>query len=190
MVAIIITGSPGTGKTTVSKIVAKNLESPLININDLITEKHIYNGYDEEKGYKVVDLSSLSREIKLALDEFSKEQLIVIEGHLAHYFDVEELVETVIVLRSRPDILRKRLNRRKWSDSKVQENLEAEALDICTFEAVEIHGEKVNELDTSDLGVEDVVELVIEILDGKKHFSPGKLNFLEDYLDENSDKKI
>ena len=67
---------------------------------------------------------------------------------------------------------------------KIRENLEAEALDICTFEAVEIHGQKVNELDTSDLSVEEVAELIIQILDDKKYFPPGKLNFLEDYMGE------
>ena len=78
------------------------------------------------------------------------------------------------------DILRKRLNKREWSNSKVQENLEAEALDICTFEAVEMYGERVNELDTSDIGVEEVADLIIEVLNGKKYFPPGNLNFLED----------
>ncbi|MFY9637512.1 MAG: AAA family ATPase [Methanobacterium sp.] len=183
MVAVLITGTPGTGKTTVSKIVAKKLECPLIAVNDLVVEKQIYNGYDEEKGYKVVDLHALSREIKLVL-KYSNNERVIVEGHLAHYFDEDELVETVIVLRSRPDILRKRLDIRKWNDSKIRENLEAEALDICTFEAVEIHGQKVNELDTSDLSVEDVAELIIEILDDKKYFPPGKLNFLEDYMGE------
>ena len=83
-------------------------------------------------------------------------------------------------LRARPDILTKRLYKRKWSNSKIQENLEAEALDICTFEAVEIHGDKVNELDTTDIDLEEVADMVIEIINGKKNFPPGKLNFLED----------
>jgi adenylate kinase len=183
MVAVLITGTPGTGKTTVSKIVAKKLECPLIAVNDLVVEKQIYNGYDEEKGYKVVDLHALSKEIKLVL-KYSNNERVIVEGHLAHYFDEDELVETVIVLRSRPDILRKRLDIRKWNDSKIRENLEAEALDICTFEAVEIHGKNVNELDTSDLSVEDVAEIIIEILNDKKYFPPGKINFLEDYMGE------
>ena len=62
----------------------------------------------------------------------------------------------------------------------MQENLEAEALDICTFEAVEIHGSKVNELDTSDIDVGEVADVIVEIIKYKKHFPPGDLNFLED----------
>ena len=178
MTAVIITGTPGTGKTTVSKIVAKTLNSSLMPINDLILEKHLYDGHDAEKGYKIVDMDALSREINLAIT--STNERVIIEGHLAHDFGVDELVEFVIVLRARPSVLRKRLNTREWSDSKIQENVESEALDICTFEAVEIHGDKVNELDTSDLNVNEVAEIVIQILKGKKQLPPGKINFLEE----------
>ncbi len=178
MTAVLITGTPGTGKTTVSRIVAEKLETSLLAVNDLVDEKHIYNGVDAEKGYKVVDLDTLSNEIKVSVENSDKGHVIV-EGHLAHEFS-SDIVDMVIVLRARPDILRKRLNKRDWSDSKVYENLEAEALDICTFEAVEIHGKKVNELDTSDIDVEEVVEIVIDIINCKKHYPPGNLNFLEE----------
>ncbi len=179
MAVILITGTPGTGKTTVSTIVAKKLKTSMVAVNDLVDEKHIYNGHDEEKGYKMVDLDALSDEIKIIVED-SNDDHIIVEGHLSHHFKKDDLVDLIIVLRARPDILRKRLNKRGWSESKVQENLEAEALDICTFEAVEIHGKKVNELDTSDIKVEEVADLLIEVLNGKKHFPPGNLNFLDD----------
>jgi adenylate kinase len=178
MAAVIITGTPGTGKTTISKIVAKILNAPLIALNELIIEKHLYNGHDDKKGYKIVDMESLSGEINLILNSIDKQ--LIIEGHLAHDFGVDEQVQSVIVLRARPSVLRKRLNKREWSDSKIQENVEAEALDLCTFEAVEIHGDKVHEVDTSDLDVDEVAEIIIQILNGKKQLPPGKINFLEE----------
>jgi adenylate kinase len=179
MKTIIITGTPGTGKTTVSKIISNKLESSLIAVNDLIEEKHIYNGYDAEKGYKLVDIDALSKEISVKLSG-SNDEYMIVEGHLAHEFNDDEHVDIVIVLRARPDILRKRLNKRNWSHSKVQENIEAEALDICTFESVELHREKVHELDTSDLDADEVADIIIEIVSGKKNFPPGNLNFLDD----------
>jgi adenylate kinase len=178
MKTVLITGTPGTGKTTVSRIVAEKLETSLLAVNDLVDEKHIYNGVDVEKGYKVVDLDALANEIEFIIENSDKNHVIV-EGHLAHEFS-SDIVDVVIVLRARPDILRKRLNKRDWSESKVYENIEAEALDICTFEAVELHGNKVNELDTSDIDVEGVADIVIEIINCKKHFPPGNLNFLEE----------
>ncbi len=179
MTAVLITGTPGTGKTTASKIAAKKLQSSLVAVNDLVNDEKLYTGHDPEKGYKVVDLDALSRIIEVKLKDLNDNNLII-EGHLAHTFKNDDLIDLVIVLRARPDILRKRLNKRGWADSKVQENLEAEALDICTFEAVEIHGAKVNELDTSDIDVEEVADVIVEIIKYKKHFPPGELNFLED----------
>ena len=69
----------------------------------------------------------LTSEINLILNSLDKQ--LIIEGHIAHDFGVDEKVNTVIVLRTRPSVLRKRLNKRRWSDSKIQENVEAEALD-------------------------------------------------------------
>jgi adenylate kinase len=178
MTVIIITGTPGTGKTTVSKIVSKTLNFHLIALNELIIEKHLYNGHDDKKGYKIVDMDALSSELNFSLNNIDKQ--VIIEGHLAHDFGVDAQVESVIVLRARPSVLRKRLNKREWTDSKIQENVEAEALDLCTFEAVEIHGDKVHELDTSELDADEVAEIIIQILNGNKQLPPGKINFLEE----------
>jgi adenylate kinase len=178
MSVILITGTPGTGKTTVSKLLSQKLSIPLVAVNDLVEEKHLYHGYDPEKGYKEVDMEDLCHELETIIINFQKDGLII-EGHLAHFLENSDLIDCVVVLRARPDILRKRLSKRNWPESKVNENVEAEALDICTFEAVENHANKVNEVDTTDLEVEDVVDLIIKIVNGEKHIPPGDVNFLE-----------
>ena len=45
---------------------------------------------------------------------------------------------------------------------------------------MEIHGDKVHELDTSDLKADEVTEIIIQILNGNKQLPPGKINFLEE----------
>ena len=45
---------------------------------------------------------------------------------------------------------------------------------------METHGDKVHEVDTSDLDVDDVSEIIIQILNGNKQLPPGKINFLEE----------
>ena len=57
----------------------------------------------------------------------------------------------MIVLRVRPEILRLRLEKRDYSELKVRENLEAEAMGVCTAEAYDIYGENISEIDASDL---------------------------------------
>lgn len=55
---IVITGTPGTGKSTTSQLLAQQSPVPLrhINVGDLVKEKGLHNGYDEEwQSYNVDD---------------------------------------------------------------------------------------------------------------------------------------
>jgi len=56
-----------------------------------------------------------------------------VEGHLSYYFEEADLV---IVLRAHPTILRKRLQDKGFNDAKIQENIEAEALDVCALKLI------------------------------------------------------
>jgi adenylate kinase len=54
------------------------------------------------------------------------------------------------VLRCRPDELKKRLSKRKYRVKKIQENADAEAIDVCLIETVEkFSTEQILELDTT-----------------------------------------
>ena len=89
----------------------------------------------------------------------------------------------IIVLRLNPNILQNRLLRRNYSEEKIHENLEAEALGVCSVEAYEHHGENVNEIDTTDSDVQEVLNLVLDVLFDKKHFPVGNVDFLLWILD-------
>lgn len=172
---ILITGTPGVGKTTVSKILNDKLDAHLIAINELVDKKHLYTGIDEEKGYKIVDIDALFNE----LDDIKKDNesnYIIVEGHLSHFYDNSDLV---IVLRANPDILRSRMKVKGWKEAKVNENIEAEALGICSYEAYEIHGEKVNEIDTGIISPHEVSNLIIEVINGNRKFPVGNVDYLE-----------
>lgn len=55
---IFLTGTPGVGKTTVSKLLAKKLSAKVININELVKEKSLYIGLDEKRNSVIVDLKN------------------------------------------------------------------------------------------------------------------------------------
>lgn len=177
---ILITGTPGVGKTTVSKILAEKLDARIIHINELVNKKHIYTGIDEEKGYKIVDLDVLFKEVNLIIQENSDCEYIVIEGHLSHLFEKSDIV---IVLRANPHVLRDRMMSKGWKEAKIRENIEAEIIDLCSYESFEIHENKVNEMDTSDISPLKVVDLIIDVINGNKRFPVGNVDFL-DYLKE------
>lgn len=172
--AVFISGTPCTGKTTVSEVLASKLNCRLIKINDLAIDNGFVLGIDDEKGYKVIDIDALDSKVNEIIE--SSDEMLVFEGHLAHLCNG---ATKVIVLRVRPEILQKRLEERDYSDSKIRENLEAEALGVCTAEAYDIYGENVCEVDASDLTVEEIVDLLVDVIDGKIEFSVGEIDFMD-----------
>lgn len=185
---IILTGTPGTGKTTISHLLAEKFGCKLVDINLLVDEKHLYTGLDPEKGYKVVDMVALEEEIQRILNEEVEDDLkgrkdslggvkdscVLIEGHLSHNFPKADFV---VVFRTEPPLLGNRLQKRGWKDVKIRENLEAEALDVCTWEAYQLHGDKVHEVDTSNITPQKAVDTVLDIINGKKSLPPGSIDF-------------
>lgn len=178
--AIFITGTPCTGKTTVSEKLSSMLGCKLIKINDLALENDFILGVDDEKGYKVIDIPKLNEKVAEIIS--SNDDLIVFEGHLAHLCDG---ADKVIVLRVRPEILRSRLEGRDYSESKIRENLEAEAMGVCTAEAYDIYGENISEIDVSDLTVDEIVNELSCVISGEKIYLVGEVDFM-DWLISNS----
>jgi adenylate kinase len=177
---IFITGTPCTGKTTVSEVLSSKLNCQLIKINDLAIENDFVLGIDEDKGYKVIDIPKLNEKVSEIIDD--SDELIIFEGHLAHLCDG---ADKVIVLRVRPEILRSRLEGRDYSEAKIRENLEAEAMGVCTTEAYEIYGEDISEIDVSDLSVDEIVDEISCVISGEKNYSVGEVDFM-DWLISNS----
>ena len=66
-----------------------------------------------------------------------------------------------------------------WKKDKIRENIEAEAIDLCLYEAFEIYNDKVNEIDTSDIPPEEISDLIIDVVNGDKRFPVGNVDFLE-----------
>ncbi|XGI83889.1 adenylate kinase family protein [Halorutilales archaeon Cl-col2-1] len=156
---VALTGTPGTGKTTVAEHLAERLGLEVVDLSRLAEESVFTEGYDDEYGVPEVDIDAVR-------DELDSEDDILIEGHLSHLVDVGHTV----VLRCRPDVLEDRLSERGYDDDKVRENAESEALDVVLAEAVEKQGdENVYEIDTTDKTVGETVEEAAEAVE--KHES-------------------
>lgn len=52
---IIITGTPGTGKTSVTESLKEDFDAEYISINSLLEDYDLNLGIDEKRGYKIVD---------------------------------------------------------------------------------------------------------------------------------------
>lgn len=177
---IFISGTPCTGKTTVAidlndYLSDNGFHSRLIKVNDFAIENDLVLGEDPDKLYKVIDIDGLNESLNEEIDKNS-DCILIVEGHLSHLC---EGADKMIVLRLNPSILKDRLEERNYSSSKIQENLEAEALAVCSAEAYEIYGEKTNEIDASDKSVEEIRDSIIAIAADKMECPVGSIDFME-----------
>lgn len=168
---IFISGTPCSGKTTISEALSLKLNYDLIKINDLAIENDLVLGIDDEKGYKIIDIDALD---ELLLEVISDD--LIVEGHLSHLCHG---ADKMIILRCRPEILEKRLALREYSEAKIRENLEAEALGVCSAESLDIYEDKVYELDVSDLSVGEAVSAITDVINGDKELSFGEIDFMD-----------
>jgi len=133
---LIITGSPGTGKTAIAKRLGKRLKHRVVNEHDLALEKGI-GKFDHSAGELVVPLNGLRLEAGKLL---GKEKDIILEGHLL--CEVKLQVEAVIVLRVHPEILEARLDAKGYKAEKLQDNVFCEGIDYCKKHALRKYGKR------------------------------------------------
>ncbi|MES3517420.1 MAG: adenylate kinase family protein [Natronomonas sp.] len=170
---IAVTGTPGTGKTTATR----QLDRPVLHLNELIEDENLSTGTDEERGSLVADIDGLRRHVEQVDDE--TDGVVVFESHLAHHVAADR----VVVLRCHPTELTERLESRAGTtDRKITENADAEALDVVLSEAVEGHGlDSVYEIDTTGKEPEAVAEAIEAVIDGLREPTAGTVSFV-DYL--------
>ncbi len=174
---IAITGTPGTGKTTCSKGITGRCE--ILHLNDIMKEKKLYQGFDEERQTLIADIEAIEKEL-------DGKDNIVIDSHISHLLNVDK----VIVLRCHPKELKKRLERRVYSEEidikkSIEENTSAEALDVILVESIEIHGEdKVYEIDGTRKTPEGIVQEVEAVIAGDRDPKVGLVSFIEHLFEE------
>ena len=148
MKVIVVTGVPGTGKTTLSKLLAKKLDFHYLDVNKLISKYKLSEGYDKKRRTKIIDVNKLNKklinEIKLIQKsnknnksgKFKEIKGIIIDSHLSHYLP-RKYADFCIVTKCGIKELNKRLKKKKFHQSKIKENIEAEIFDVCLNEAKE-----------------------------------------------------
>lgn len=147
MKVIAVTGSTGTGKTYISKILSKEVGYSYIAISKL--GRDIYSGYDKSRKTKIVDVNKMISEFKKLYKKYKgkNKKGIIFDTHLSHYLP-KNLVDICLVLACDIKKLKKILEKRGYNNKKIRENIDAEIFEVCYNEALG-QGHKILKIDTS-----------------------------------------
>ncbi len=175
--AILVTGTPGVGKTAVSHKLASKLDALYIGITELVKKQKLITSVDDERKTLIADTEKVSKQLQEILAK--TEASIIIEGHYAVDVVPKKDVNTVFVLRRDPRELKDALEKRGYDEKKLWENLAAEILDVCLWDALSACGsDKVCEIDVSGKTVETVVEEMMLVLEKRKDCRQGIVDWL------------
>ena len=174
---LVLVGTPGVGKSSVSSLLSSRLGGLHVSLGDLVKQEGLSCGLDEKRGTLIVDEDRVSKLVREIIRQ--SESYIIVDGHFAMDVVSAEDVCLAFVLRRNPDELREVLKERGFSEGKVAENVAAEILDVCLFDAVKAYGkEKVCEVDVSDGTVEDIVNKIINIVNHRGECRVGIVDWL------------
>ncbi len=138
---IAITGTPGTGKTSIAKMIGRAMNAPVIDANAIA----IQNGCvirKNSRGESIIDVRKLRTKLIDALTHAGENAIV--EGHLVCEFPLP--VDIVLVVRTHPRLLQNRLKKRTYSQEKIDENVLTEILDYCTSQAL-VHYRRADVID-------------------------------------------
>lgn len=172
---ILITGVPGTGKSTVAKLLCKKLNAQEIDVLELARQKKLITGYDWETGSMIVDETKLTAAVKKIV---KAGQNYIIGSHLAHFIS-PKISKICVVLRCNPIVLEKRLKKRGYVKEKIYDNMMCEYLDCCLIEALKVgHKRHLHEIDTTKRSPQSVAQEIIDVINRKKKHSFGNVKWL------------
>ncbi|MBS3140042.1 adenylate kinase family protein [Candidatus Woesearchaeota archaeon] len=157
MKVIIITGTPGAGKSTLAKKLAQELKFQRVDLHKYY--KVISTGYNKKKQSYDIDIKKFTRLIK----EKAKTRNIIVDSHIAQLLP-KSMVDLCIALTcSDLKKLKRRLQNRNYSKKKIRENLDAEIFQVCLQEARE-RGHKIIIVDAcKDINLKLIHKIVRDI---------------------------
>ena len=147
---IAITGSPGTGKSTLGA----RLRQHGFHVISVETIAQQMNALDQDNDIREIETS------KLQNWRWEGSETCFIDGHLSHYC----FIDAAVVLRCHPSVLRQRLSKRRGYDSKkIESNVEWELIAGTWSDLVNLHPyTSVLELDTTNQSID--LERVLQFL--------------------------
>ncbi|XP_015522651.1 adenylate kinase isoenzyme 6 [Neodiprion pinetum] len=127
---ILITGTPGVGKSTMCRLLAERSGLTWLEVSKLAIENKCLEEYDEVYRCPVLDEDKLLDGMEPAMQEGGK----IVDYHGAEFFP-ERWFDIVFVLRADNTILYDRLVARGYTGKKLEDNIDCEIFQTILEEA-------------------------------------------------------
>ncbi|MFX1502885.1 MAG: adenylate kinase family protein [Promethearchaeota archaeon] len=190
MINIIISGTPGCGKTSVAKEITNFLQANIISLNELAISNEFKFNYDEKRKTYIVDFEIFLPYVLKRIDEINQKDLpyLIIESHFSDIIP-EKFIDYAFILRCDPDELYKRLEKRNYTLEKIIENVQAEILGNCVNYFLQKKKKfPLFEINATDLSINSIAKIIVDIVLGAENGSKyliGNIDWLEKLFQEN-----
>lgn len=189
MKIIVISGTPGTGKTSVSKKLSEIANAKFISLNKLAVSEQLTLKYDKKRDTHVVDFKKLIPHVINQIESYKKTNIefLIIESHFSDIIP-EKYIDYAIILRCNPDELYKRLEKRGYKKEKIIENVQSEILGNCANFFIERQIKSpIYEIDSTSLTIEEISRVIIDLMNESikvENYIIGKVDWLESLAQE------
>ena len=153
------------------------MDARYIGITELVKTENLVISADDQRDTLIADTQKVSERLQQIL--VNSEGTVVVEGHYVVDVVPKKLVTHVFVLRRDPHELKITLENRGYSEKKVYENLAAEILDVCLWDAISACGtDKVCEVDVSGKTVKTLVKELLQVIENRQQCRVGLVDWL------------
>lgn len=156
---LLVTGTPGVGKTTLSSLIAKKDSISAINIGDLIKNLSLYSRVSKKYDTLIYDPAKVKKALNKRIEGMSSFVIDTHDPESVSFIDFD----LIVVMKMDCKTLSARYRQRGYSERKAAENLEAEIMEVVYNDVIEyMLGEDVDEetLDRKVLVIEGSGESV------------------------------
>lgn len=184
MIILFISGTPGTGKTSVSEAIAKKINARVISLNSIAHSEGLTSDYDEERDTWVINEKEIIKKAFALIKKAENEgiEVLILESHFVDIIP-KRIADYIIVLRCEPEILTQRLSKRGYNYKKVVENVQSEILGNCLNYFIEKEVKTpIFEINTSEISIDQLRDEIIKIIYKKEDggaYIVGKIDWLE-----------
>jgi adenylate kinase len=179
---IILTGTPGVGKTVLAKLLAKRTGFRFLSLGDLVKREGLHKGFDRRASSYIINEPAVRKRLEDYFEDH-RAKGVVFETHSIGSFLHRTRGMVAVVLRLDPVALAKRLRARKWPRLKIWENVEAEMIDVSLYDSLKFLGKtRVFEIDTTGKRPEQLMREILRALSRNREWSlKASPNWLEKY---------